>query len=226
MKKLKIVCLVTSLVLILLLCYVGNKIAKERSFKSWVRNQGGTVKAYYPKWMDSIPSFLAFSKDCKVNSYSVSFRNSNVTDISTLRGMKKVKYLDLSFTKITDFGVLKTLENLSVLSLDNVSIQDLSLLSNLNQLRDLNLCNLAHAETNDPMSIRLVKANPPIKDISLLQNLTNLEVLRLDGSDITSIEHLVKFKKLILLSLILTKLSPEQGAELKKALPQCVVVTK
>ena len=230
MKTRNIVAYLISLTLILFIVNTWFKVRKENAFVFWVESNGGSLGKVYPSWVKALPSFLDFYKEICVISYGVNLANSKIVDISSLNGNLKVTSLDLSNTAITNFTTIGTLKNVEVLRLDGLPIQDLSQFSPLKKLVALNISNLGwkNSSFSNDGSYRttLFQRHPPIKNIEPLKDLKNLEYLSLNGSDLSAIKTLVLFKNLKFVSLMYTKLTPDQIVSLQETLPNCKIVFK
>ncbi len=129
-----------------------------------------------------------------INLEGLAFANVQPADLSPLKGLKKLKRLEISvdtvpltqdfdcneggFWQLSGLDTLLTLPNLESLILQGRDIKDLSVLANLTHLKTLNLrCNL-------------------IEDVSPLARLTQLESLVLGGNRITNISPLASLTNL------------------------------
>ena len=131
-------------------------------------------------------------------------RNSNnITDIRSLSGLTRLKFLSLERNAISDISPLRNLTRLKVLDLRVNKISDISVLQHLTNLT------------------RLLLAHNPIKkvngvtDISSLSRLTNLTHLYFRGASITDLSPLRGLTNLTSLELggknSITDLSPLRG---------------
>ena len=108
---------------------------------------------------------------------------SQISDISFLKDLAKLTYLDLSYNHISDISFLKDLYNLTNLNLSYNHISDISCLKELRNLTNLNL------DFNQ------------ISDISFLKELVNLTNLELKDAQISDISFLKELRNLTNLSL-------------------------
>jgi len=131
-----------------------------------------------------------------------------VTDITPLKGMVKLTYLNLRGQYwLVDISPLKELVSLTELDLsDSSMLRDYSVLAGLTNLIKLNL------------------ENQQISDISFLKGLVNLTELNLClyGSEINDISPIKELKNLK--ELILPQINDAQKAELATALPDCNIL--
>lgn len=156
-----------------------------------------------------------------INLEGLAFANVHPADLSPLRGLKKLKHLEISVDTIplprgfdcdegglwqlSGLDTLLTLPNLESLILQGRDIKDLSVLANLTQLKTLNVrCNfiedlspLAHLTQLES----LVLGGNRITDISPLAPLTNLTALQLDRNCPDNLEALKNLTSLQLLSI-------------------------
>ncbi|MGX7112082.1 leucine-rich repeat domain-containing protein [Gemella cuniculi] len=122
------------------------------------------------------------------NLEKLSMVNQNFNDISPLKNLTKLKYLDLR-------NVAK----------DNKSINDVSPLKNLNSLEYLNLFKAEIKNAEELKGLTNLKTlnlgATKIKDIEFLKNMTEITYLNLEHnniSDVSALENLVKVKTLLL----------------------------
>lgn len=118
---------------------------------------------------------------------SDSINNNEISDLSPLRGLKRLQYLDVEQNLISDVSALSNLKQLEFLRLRGNFITDVSPLSGLTQLKHL-----------------LLGGNS-VSDIFPLSNLTRLEFLSLDGNSITDISALDNLTRLKILWLSYNK---------------------
>ncbi|WP_071392768.1 leucine-rich repeat domain-containing protein [Bacillus tuaregi] len=115
--------------------------------------------------------------------------SNKISNISALSGLTKLETLDLSFNQISDASALKGLTNLQIIHLFQNEISDISALSGLTKLIDLDL-----------------SANK-ISDISALSKLNTLYLLNLSYNNISDINALRELNTLQDLDLAGNKLS-------------------
>ena len=121
------------------------------------------------------------------------YRNTEVTDLSPLSKMLRLKELSIQETLVSDLSPLSGLTNLSRLEASNTPISDISVLSNLSNLTWLKL------------------ESVKISDISALSDLTQLTVLLLQStlvSDISPVSNLTELVELNLNHTLVSDLSP------------------
>ncbi|MBM5705967.1 LPXTG cell wall anchor domain-containing protein [Listeria ivanovii] len=107
----------------------------------------------------------------------IAFNKDNISDLSPLAGLTKMKHITLGYNKIKDISALANMKDLEYLSIPGNQVSDLSPLSNLTKLNHIEL------EKNE------------ISDISVLANLTNIDYLTLASnkiSDISAVGNLTK----------------------------------
>jgi len=153
--------------------------------------------------------------------------HNQISNISSIKNLKGIKELYLSFNPILDFSILKNLTNLKSLALSNFKSSDISFLKNLynleslflsechvqdfsflKELGNLLLLSLRNNQISDISFLKDLKSlkslyltNNKISDISILKKLTLIEILSLSDnniSDIAPLEKLVKLQKLYL----------------------------
>ena len=127
----------------------------------------------------------------------------DIVDISQLKFLKKLQWLDLYFTKVNDINTLKGLSGLRDLRLRENNIRDINALKGLTNLQNLDLGSTyvddisALKGLTSLQTLNLVGTN--VKDINALKGLTNLQTLYLnatDSSDIDVIKGLPNLRKL------------------------------
>ena len=125
--------------------------------------------------------------------------NHQLSDITALSGLTKLRALDLSGNQISDIAALSGLTNLRSLSLYGNRITDITALSGLTNLRTLELGYAQHSgnRITDITALsgltsltKLDLSHNEITDITALSGLTNLETLSINGTQITDITAL------------------------------------
>ncbi|MCL1851541.1 MAG: protein kinase [Peptococcaceae bacterium] len=178
---------------------------------------------------------LIRSGDIPPNIISLNLSHNKITDISSLRSLKELKYLDLQYNDpgITDFSPLTSMPDLLELGISGNNVSDLTFLKSLPNLRSINL-NASKITTNHLKSLNslpkltklAVNANE-LRDISPLASLTGLTELSLEWNYIQDITPLKSLKNLKSLSIVNNKignnpsLTQEQIDDLRRAVPGC-----
>ena len=147
------------------------------------------------------------------NSY-----NDAISDLSPLRGLTQLTWLDLSGTDVLDVSPLSGLTALRTLQLYKSPISDVSPLAGLPQLRDLNLSNTRVSDVSPLTGLGqltyLNLSNTPISDVSPLSGLTQLRHLSLHStslSDIAALSSLTQLTSLGIGGSDIADLSPLAG---------------
>ena len=143
-----------------------------------------------------------------INLKELHLGRNRISDISPLRNLKKLTYLDLGLNgRISDISPLKNLENLTHLSLRYNEISDVSPLKDLTNLFDLDLYDNQISDvsplkdlTENLMFLDL-GLNDWITDISSLKDLTKLTFLSLRYNQISDLSPLKDLTNLIGLNL-------------------------
>ena len=78
-------------------------------------------------------------KYCK-NLYALDIGHNNVTDLSFLRDLPKIKILILAANQFTDISPIGDLKDLEYLEMFKNKVTDISPLANCKKLKDLNIC--------------------------------------------------------------------------------------
>jgi Leucine-rich repeat (LRR) protein len=104
------------------------------------------------------------------------FGNPNLSDLSPLQNLTRLRTLVLNSTSVIDLQPINNLRNLIELDLNNTSVVDLTPLRELRNLRALSL------------------SNTPVTDISVLSELPALHTISLNGTQISNIEPIGRRK--------------------------------
>ncbi len=118
-----------------------------------------------------------------------------ISDISPLAGLTRLIYLDLQNNYISDISPLTRAHSLSEVFLSDNRISDLSPLAGRN-LRSLTaagnrITDLSPLRNSLAMETLHLNGNQGLRDISLLERMVALKVLRLDGTDVRDLSPLV-----------------------------------
>ena len=174
------------------------------------------------------------------------FDTGYLEDISSLKNLKRLKYLDLSNNKnLDDIKTISALRQLETIKLANMNLKDISFLKDLPFLRTLDISgneidnikgleNLSQVEIlnlakTNISNLENIKSFIKIRDLNLASNkiddlssflssvnLQSLKALNLEDNSFDSIEALLKFTDLENLSLASTKLEASQFPHLKQ----------
>ncbi len=160
-----------------------------------------TLHLTYEKTKNNIKSLddLKYFK----NLEEFTFNNSDVSDISPISQLTKLRSLELISNKINDVSALSNLTNLARLRLDKNNISDISALKNLTNLRVLfldenNIADIYALSLMKNME-RLSLHTNKIHNISPLLQLTELTQLNIANNqicDIGSLAGMLKLEKL------------------------------
>jgi Leucine-rich repeat (LRR) protein len=139
---------------------------------------------------------------------------TKVKDLSPLAGLTKIKTLKVTNAELVDLKPLESLTNLETLSLAGCKLADGNDFSTgLGPIGELSIESLDLSGTN-------------LNDLSLLTNLSKLEMLKLDNSTASDITPLAKLKTLKSLTTWDSNISDESVAALKAQLPSLIVITE
>lgn len=132
-------------------------------------------------WFDAPSEVKIGGEMFSLDSTELYLQNRELTNsqISNLRHMKKLKFLDLSNNFITDMSCLDGLSELEYICFDNNNISDISFMRSMTHLK--------HISGN----------NNSISDISVLSGLTELENVFLGDNYITDISPLRNSRGLV-----------------------------
>ncbi|TCI92192.1 leucine-rich repeat domain-containing protein [Tenacibaculum sp. M341] len=173
-----------------------------------------TTPYYHAMDPYGLPETLSGLEYCKnldiANFYGKSFRVP-LRDITALKHLKKVTYLDLTNNQVSEVESIGHLTDLTYLSLAwNIGLRDITPLSNLNKLKTLNLTYTyglkdlsALAPLTQLESLYMASAEF-IEDASAIGKLTNLKKLIFDSNDIITdfsfLENLTEMRDLTMSS--------------------------
>jgi len=143
-----------------------------------------------------------YIKNSRINTkdghvFRLYLNNTEVSDISSIEGLKNLKELNLNHTKVNDINPIKDLVNLEYLGLTHTKVNDISPVKGLVNLEELYL-----------------DGNTQVSDISPVKDLKNLKVLYLNNtsvSDISPISSLKNLNKLNLSETQVNDISPVKG---------------
>ena len=156
---------------------------------------------------DCVVKDLSALSDLKeITKLDLRFNHGNFQDISPLRNLTKLEYLDLDGNgQFDDISVLSHLTRLKHLNVSQHKIRSISPLKNLKALRSLNLeynqiADISPLEELSSLTELDIGGNR-ISDLKPVQALTNLEVLTAHGNKIEDIRPLESLPKLVKLRL-------------------------
>lgn len=193
-----------------------NKAHRQKTTVAWVEAMGGSVGYDYaidgtnislpdaepgPKWLRD-----AIGVDYLATVDYVDLSHSEVTDLSPLADLSKLKTLLLSHTTVKDLSPLTNLAELERLDLSNTQVSNLTPVANLTKLKSLSVFQSA------------------VRDFAPLANLRDLESMDLGGTAVRDVFPFTRLMKLELLVLDDTSVPEADLATLREALPTCVVL--
>ena len=122
--------------------------------------------------------------------------DARITDLSPLAGLTRIRILDLQDNSIRDISPLTRVNDLSEVYLSNNLISDLSPLANRN-LRTLAAANnritdLSPLRNSLAMETLDLNGNEDLRDVSVVERMVALRVLRLEGTDVRDLSPLVR----------------------------------
>jgi len=137
--------------------------------------------------------------------------SNQIRDISSLKELKGLTKLTLYNNQISDISSLKGLKGLTYLDLYNNRISDISSLKELKRLTKLTLYNNQISDISSLKELKgltsLILYNNQISDISSLKELKRLTTLYLNSNQISDISSLKELKNLKYLSLQFNKIT-------------------
>ena len=122
--------------------------------------------------------------------------NTGISDLSPLSGLTRIRILDLQENNIRDISPLTRVNDLSEVYLSGNLISDLSPLANRN-LKTLTadhnrITDLSPLRNSLSMEVLNLNGNEELSDLSVVERMTALKVLRLDGTGVRDLSPLVR----------------------------------
>ncbi|MGG5795261.1 leucine-rich repeat domain-containing protein [Bacillus nitratireducens] len=135
------------------------------------------------------------------NLEKLTLRESNVTDISVISGLRHLKYLDLSSNPIESIQPVSKLENLDMLFLRDNKIADLTPLSQMKKIKILDLIGNNIKDLTPLFTMLSLEevylANNQISNLSGIEKLKNVKLLWIGNNKISDVEPISKMSNLI-----------------------------
>ena len=126
--------------------------------------------------------------------------NNSISDLSPIEGLINLRLLELRKNPISDFSVLRGLTNLTKLTLQGTLITDLSPISGLTNLTNLNFQSTSVSDLSPVAGLinitELSFSQTTISDLSPVVKLTNLESIFCWGHEISDLSPLADKTKL------------------------------
>ena len=163
-------------------------------------------------WTNKYKSLEIFNEQTRIlNVNQLIIQGKAINNLSPLKGLTQLTYLELNNTSVTNLSALAELTQLTHLELNNTSVTNLSALAELTQLTHLKLNNTsvtnlsALAELTQLTHLEL--NNTPITDLSALAELTKLTHLELNNTSITDFSPLTQLTQITYLDLSHTSIT-------------------
>ncbi|KXY42906.1 internalin [Bacillus cereus] len=135
------------------------------------------------------------------NLEKLTLRESNVTDLSVISGLRHLKYLDLSSNPIESIQPVSKLENLDMLFLRDNKIADLTPLSQMKKIKILDLIGNNIKDLTPLFTVLSLEevylANNQISNLSGIEKLKNVNLLWIGNNKISDVEPISKMSNLI-----------------------------
>ncbi|MGE6619144.1 leucine-rich repeat domain-containing protein, partial [Bacillus mycoides] len=135
------------------------------------------------------------------NLEKLTLRESNVTDISVISGLRHLKYLNLSSNPIESIQPVSKLENLDMLFLRDNKIADLTPLSQMKKIKILDLIGNNIKDLTPLFTVLSLEevylANNQISNLSGIEKLKNVNLLWIGNNKISDVEPISKMSNLI-----------------------------
>lgn len=150
-------------------------------------------------------------------------------DISQIKNLSNLEYLDISYSIICNSEYLKSFKNLRELYISDTNISDLSFITEMTNLETLNISytdiNDISALNNTPNLKVLYLSGINATDFSVLKELTKLEEIYLYKTAIADISIFYELPNLKKISLRSSKIKSKDIQKLKNILPDCEIIT-
>ena len=210
------------------------------------------VLEIYHMWLTNLSSFSQLTHLEELSLYGIEVEETilhpaagvRVVDFSPLRGLKRIKHLDLNGGPPCDLEFLSECQSLDSLALFSVMVVDLAPLSQLDQLTHLSLHQVGEIDSAVENLDSDQDAVGP-QDLSFLAGMTSLEQLSLDSIEwevappfgklenvrwleifsdsLRDLTPMSKMKNLVSLTIDDTRGLEAEIKKLKQALPNCKV---
>ncbi len=145
-------------------------------------------------WVKDVELALFAAASHNVRGLFLRGQDSNLSDVSPLRGWRNLEAIDLASTRVTDLSPLKDL-SLTELNVSETKLADLSLLACWPRLRSLRLRRVPAKDFSTLAGLTALEHLElnftAVRDLRLLQNLTALRTIGLWGTAVDSLEPLV-----------------------------------
>lgn len=215
------------------------RVQQQREAVDWVLKNGGAVRYDYeyqgqkfipdsqpsvPKWLLDTLGVDYFSA---VTWVELSNMSKQVSDVTPLASLAKLKKLRLFNTQVNDVTPLAGLTNLEILVLSDTQVSNVTPLAGLTNLEFLMLDDTQISDLKPLAGLAnlafLTLHDTQISNLAPLAGLANLDVLALNDTQVSDVAPLAGLANLKELWLSNTQASEEDIEKLKQALPNCVV---
>jgi len=145
-----------------------------------------------------------------------------IKSIAPLNHLSQLKKLNLSNTQVSDLYPLRNLNKMEVLNLNNTKVDSVTALQYMSKLRKLEfdqtgVSDISVAENLDSLK-SLSFEYTKVADLEPIAYLENLENIRMSGTKITKLDDLAEFEKVKVLQFDKTAVSSLKGIEKMKLL--------
>ena len=160
---------------------------------------------------------------------SLSLWHTEVSDLGPLANLTALESLDLGHTKVSDLGPLVNLARLKSLGLWSTRVSDLGPLANLARLKSLELGGTEVSDLGPLANLTRLESlelwHTQVANLGPLANLTGLKSLELGGTEVSDLTPLANLTALESLNVQETRVSRRVVNELRKARPECRILS-
>ena len=155
-----------------------------------------------------------------------------VSDVSPLKGCPRLKLLDLRWTRVEDVGALGDVKSLRWVYLRRTKVRSVEAMKGCPDLQELELEGLEmddFRELSDLVGLRRLNlgatnvTNDDLEAVASVRELRELTLANTEVSDLSALESCAQLKRL---DVRRTSVSPASVTKLRKALPNCKVVSR
>ena len=149
---------------------------------------------------------------------------TSVSDLTPLQNLTQLQSLDLGGTFVSDLTPLRNLAKLQSLNLGGTFVSDFTLLQNFTELQSLNLEETSVSNLTPLRNLTQLQSldlnRTSVSDLTPLHNLAQLQLLGLGNTSVSDLTPLHNLTQLRMLDLWNTRVTHEQIDAMKKACPK------
>lgn len=187
-------------------------------------------KRYNSKYVDFNISEYTLAEIFRIKELTLRGVHNFIYGITPLNELRNIRILNLSGTQIRDISFLENLNKMTHLSCSNNNVADFSYINNFKELIFLN-CGSTNfsdfTQINKLNSLKIICAGnlySCLNSLNGIENLYNLEYLKISSSSVTNLEPLYGLTKLRELDIWKTNISHQELKRFKEINPLCEIV--